>query len=306
MPSIAVIHPQVVHFVVALAFVGVGARLVSLLPLGDRFKFSNAMATWLIVLSAVASVVAVQSGTDAHGPVERVPGSRTAVTEHEDAGEWARDALLVLAVLELAALATSGKPAGKAVRGVAAVGGLVGLATVYRAADLGGDLVYNHAGGIGLRSGDSADVRHLLVAGLYHEAMKSRSDGRNDDAARLITELARQMPADTSVKFLAAESQIRDQHNGRAALAMLDSVSLADSSRFATRKMMLTADAYAAAGVPDSARLTYEALKARFPQNQRIQDQVNQALQRLATSPAPAARDTAHAAPGRGAPRARP
>ena len=34
MPDIAVIHPQVVHFVVALAFVGVGARLASLLPLG--------------------------------------------------------------------------------------------------------------------------------------------------------------------------------------------------------------------------------------------------------------------------------
>lgn len=305
-PNIGFIHPQVVHFVVALGFVGVGARVASLLPL-QRLKFSNAMATWLIVLAAIAAVVAHQSGHDAHGPVERVPGAREAVTEHEEAGELARNVLIGLAVLELATLALSGNERfGKGLRVVSAVGGLAALFTIYRAADMGGHLVYNYAGGVGIRSGDTSDVRRLLVAGLYNEAMQARTAGRKDDAARLITELKRQMPADTSVQFLAAESQVKDLNNGRAALAMLDSTSVGDSPRWVPRKMMLTADAYAAAGVPDSARLALEAVKQRFPQNQRLQDQVSQALQRLAASPAPAARDTAHAAPGRGASRVRP
>ena len=71
MPNIAVIHPQVVHFVVALAFVGVGARIASLLPLGPRFSFAGPMGALLIIFSAGASVVAAQSGTDGDG----VPGA---------------------------------------------------------------------------------------------------------------------------------------------------------------------------------------------------------------------------------------
>src|SRR5512143_4266821 len=97
MPSLAYIHPQTVHFVIALAFAGVIARIVSLLPLGalgKRLGFAGPMAAVLIFVSALASVVAVQSGQDAHGPVERVPGAREAVTEHEEAGEWARNMLL--------------------------------------------------------------------------------------------------------------------------------------------------------------------------------------------------------------------
>ena len=68
MPNIAVVHPQVVHFVVAFLSLGVAARVVSLLPLGERFRFTGAMATVLIVLGTLAAVAAVRSGTDAHGP----------------------------------------------------------------------------------------------------------------------------------------------------------------------------------------------------------------------------------------------
>ncbi len=280
MPNLAAWHPQVVHFVIALAFVGVGARVVSLLPLGERFRFTNAMATALIVLAALAGVVAARSGTDAHGPVERVPGAREAVQEHEDAGEWARTALLCLAVLEIATLALSNKAKlGTPLRFASALGGLVALAVVYRAAEHGGVLVYNYAGGVGLRSGDTTDVRRLLVAGLFHDAMREREAGRKTDAARLIGELVRQMPNDTFVTFLSAESLIKDQSNGRAALGILTAITLqADNPRFQLRKGMLTADAYVAAGVPDSARIVLEALKARVPAGpgqQRIQQAID-------------------------------
>lgn len=281
MPNIASFHPLVVHFVIALAFVGVGARVVSLLPLGERFRFTSPMATALIVLAAMAGVVAAQSGDDAHGPVERVPGARAAEQLHEDAGEWARDALLVLAVLEIAALALAKRGGlGKGMQYVAAVGGLVVLATVYKAADHGGDLVYNYAGGIGIRSGDTSDIRHLLVAGLYHDAMRARTAHDSATAARLITELTRQMPGDTTARFMAIESMLKDQGKPREALDSLRSIQVpASNRRVAFQRASLMADAYVATGHADSARITLEALKASLPA--QFQPRVQQAIDKL-------------------------
>lgn len=99
--SLAPYHPQVVHFVIALLIVGVVFRLVSLTR---RFTFTSPAATTLILLGTLASFVAVRSGEDAHGPVERVPGARQAVVEHEAWGEHARNAFVLLSLVELGAL----------------------------------------------------------------------------------------------------------------------------------------------------------------------------------------------------------
>ncbi len=114
-------------------------------------------------------MAAVQSGTDAHDKAESIPGVRAAVMAHEDAGHDTRNVFLVVALFEIAALMMMKKPGiAKGMLALSAVGGLVGLYFVYEAGDLGGDIVYEYAGGVGVRSGDTSDVRHLLVAGLYN------------------------------------------------------------------------------------------------------------------------------------------
>lgn len=283
MPDIATIHPQVVHFVVALTFVGIGARIASLLPLGPRFTFAGPMGALLILFSAGASVVAVMSGTDAHAPVERVPGARAAVVDHEDAGKWARDWLLGLAAIEILALALAGRArVAKRLQIASGLVGLVAAATVFEAAEHGGDLVYNYAGGIGLRSGDTADVRHLLIAGLYHNAVTARTAGQKADASRYVQELVRQMPNDTTVRILGIESLIRDAANPRAALGLLSAMPIpADNIRLLSRHELLVAEAYEAAGVRDSARATLEALKPKVSANPRTVQAVDDALAKL-------------------------
>lgn len=281
MPNLGWMHPEIVHFVIALAFVGVGARLVSLLPLGERWRFASPMATSLIIIAALGGLLAVHTGTDAHGPVERVPGARNAVQDHEDAGEWARDALLVVALFEIAALATAKRGGlGTGLKITAAVVGLVGIATVYRAADLGGDLVYNYAGGIGLRSGDTADIRHLLIAGLYENAMRARTAKDTATTTRLIAELSREMPGDTSVRFMVIESMLKDQNKPREALDSLKAIQVpASNRRVAFQRASLMSDAYVAVGHTDSARITLEALKNSLPQ--QFQSRVQQAIDKL-------------------------
>jgi uncharacterized membrane protein len=277
MPNIAYFHPQIVHFVVALLFLGVLLRLVSL---ANKWAFTGPAAATLILLGTAAAVLAAKSGTDAHGPVERIPGARNAVTEHEDAGEWARDVFLAVAALEIAGLALGTRPARRWVLAASGVVGLAGLTVVYRASELGGQLVYKYAGGVGTRYGDSTDVQRLLLAGLYQQAMQDRAAKRPDAAAQTVELINQRFPGDPNAQLLRAESQVLDLKDGKAALATLAQITVPPDNRvLGTRMAMLKADAYLAAGFKDSARVTLEALSRAFPNNPRIKQRLQQLQQ---------------------------
>ena len=116
----AELHPQIVHVTIVLALVGVAFRVLSL---ATRVSFAGPAAAILIIAAAVSSIPSVQSGVDAHGPVERVPGARPAVVEHEEWGERARNVLLVLGAIELLGLALRKSPKVKVVHAASAVVG---------------------------------------------------------------------------------------------------------------------------------------------------------------------------------------
>ena len=270
--SLAALHPQVVHFVIALLFVGVLLRCVSLT---GRVPFTGPAAAVLLLVGTGAAVLAVQSGTAAHGPVERVPGARAAVTQHEEWGERTRNIFLVVAALEIAALVPAVSRWRKGALAASALVGLGGAVSLYEAADLGGDLVYAYAGGVGIRSGDPADVGRLLAAGLYHEAMLERKAGKPADAAQLIGQLAQRYPDDTSVRLLVVESLLVDKHDAKGALAALQWFPAAPDSRFLRFRVgLLRADALAATGMPDSARLVLQGMSVEFSNNGAIRDRL--------------------------------
>jgi uncharacterized membrane protein len=271
MPNIGPFHPQLAHFVVALGLVGVALRLVSLT---GRLLWTRPAATALLLVTAVLSVASVQSGHDAHGLVERVPGAREAVEKHEELGEETRNMFLLVGAIELVALVLRKRE--KAQRIVYVVSGLAGIAAclfLYEAAEHGGELVYGYAGGVGLRTGDPEDVHRLLIAGLYHQARLAREAGRKDEAARLTTELALQAPKDQSVRMLAIESIIKDQGNARAGLDSLRALPVpTDNPRFAVQTGLLESEAYVQLGQPDSARIILTDLSRQYPTSRSIAD----------------------------------
>lgn len=267
MPNLGVFHPQVVHFVIALLCVGVLFRLLSLL---NRWSWMNQAATALIVLGAAASVVAVKTGDDAHGPAERVPGARNAVVEHEEWGERTRNAFLAIAALELLGLAIA-EPRRRALRYVTAALGAAGLFAVYEVGEHGGELVYSYAGGVGIRTGQPEDVNRLLLAGLYHQAMLDRREGRGAAAGLLFDQMAARYPDDASAQLLAGESLLRDRHDPAAARAFVEGIRVAEGDDRTRRSVAtLKADILIAAGHPDSARTILEALLAEVPTNARL------------------------------------
>jgi uncharacterized membrane protein len=276
MPNIASWHPQIVHFAVALLLVGVLLRWVSLT---GRAAFTGPAAAVLLLVGTTAALLAVKSGTDAHGPVERVPGARQAVMDHEDWGKRAKNIFLFVAVLEIAALVVARRSA-RVTKGLTIASALVGVwggVAIYEAGEHGGELVYSYAGGVGIRSGDTTDVSRLLIAGLYHSAQAARSRHDSAAAAELFAEMARRFPNDTTVRFLAIESVVRDRNDGKAALAALAGLTVpASDQRLRLRYAFLKADAFLAAGRSDSARATLEQLARDFPDNPRIKDRLAQ------------------------------
>ena len=272
MPDIGYYHPQIVHFVVALLAVGILFRWISLT---GRAPFAGPAAAHLLLLGTAAALLAVHSGLDAHDAVERIPGVRAAVVDHEDAAKWARDVFLVVALIEVAALVLARQPRWRRWAEVAsAVVGLVGGAALYQAAHKGGELVYAYAGGIGIRSGNPEDVSRLLTAGLFQGAMQARKDHKATEADSLITQLARLHPADPDVQLVAAQSLMQDRKDPKAALALLDRILVPDTSRMKMRVSSVRADVYVAAGMPDSARAILTRLVAQFPTNTRFKDRL--------------------------------
>jgi uncharacterized membrane protein len=266
-PSLAAFHPQVVHFVVGILIVAVAFRVIALT---GRLRWTGPAATTLLVIGGVAAWVAAKSGTAAHGPVERIPGAREAVQEHEEWGERTRNVFVGVALLELVALALHGG-AAKTVRAVSALVGIAGVAVLYEAAEHGGDLVYSYGGGPGLRTGNPEDVGRLLTAGLYNESQVARKAGRGDEANQLIRMLVERNPTDVTTRLLWAESLLLDRKDPQAALGALDSVQVRpDDARLRPRRDMLVADALRQTGRADSARAVLQALATQFPANPRV------------------------------------
>ena len=125
-----------------------------------------------------------------------MPGARPAVVAHETWGERARNVFLLLLAAEAvaAALASRQRPQARNAAIAAAAVGLVAVVVLYRAADLGGQLVYGYGGGVGIRSGDPQDVNRVFIAGAHHQAAQDRASGRPLDAAALSDLVAARFP----------------------------------------------------------------------------------------------------------------
>jgi uncharacterized membrane protein len=283
MPTLAPFHPIIVHFVVALLIVGVALRWVSLL---GRPKFVSAAAATLILLGTIGSFLAVQSGTQAHGPVERIPGARPMVSEHEEWGERTRNVFVGVAALEIVGLIllASGRR-GRAALVASAIVGAAGVWVLYEASDMGGDLVYSYAGGVGTRSGEAADVDHVFIAGVYQKAQQLRQQGDIEGAGQLVDLLARHYPGNPDVQLYAVDFQLTARRDAAGALQRIEALTVEGSDpRFPVRVGMTKASALEALGRTDAARRVLEDLKSRYPASaaalQRRLDQLGGATPR--------------------------
>lgn len=268
MDNLGYYHPIVIHFALGLLAAGVLFRVASL---SGRLASAGPAARVLLVVGTLAAAASVVTGTAAHGPVERVPGSAAAVVEHEEWGERTRNVFLLVLVVEVGAVVLRRWGRERAALVASAVIGIGGLLCLTYAGNLGGRLVYSYAGGVGIRTGDPADLDRLMVAAIYHRSQADRKAGQGQDAARLLEEAARRYPGDPGIQVLAAESKLLDLKDPAAAVEMLSHLSVPkEDRRLRVRHGMLMADALEAAGQKDAARAFLQVLSSEYPDNERI------------------------------------
>ncbi|MDR1989600.1 MAG: hypothetical protein LBQ09_05145 [Acidobacteriaceae bacterium] len=267
----AALHPQVVHFAIALGLLGVGCRVITLT---GRLKFLNQTATVLVLLATISCFVAAATGDAAHGPVERIPGVRSAVSLHEEWGERARLAFALLAPIEIIALLLYSREHRRAyaVSVLAAVVGIGAALTVAQAGKYGGELVYDYAGGIGTRSGTPESVNRLFVAGLYQQALQERQANKSLEAMQLIDLAASRAPGNLDLQLLAAEWTIDIKQAPVEALARLERIEIpASDARSKVRAGLARARALDVQGNRDGARTVVQTLINEYPNRADLQ-----------------------------------
>ena len=283
MPSL---HPQIVHFAIALLVLGVVCRALSLVT-RERIAFVSPMAATLLMLGTVAAVLAAMTGDAAHGPVEAMPGLRPIVSAHEQWGEWTRNIFLVVFLIELIAIALRRSALVRYVLIASTVVGAAGLVALYEAGEHGGEIVYNYAGGVGTRSGNPEDVSHLFRAGLYQQALADRQAGRVQEASRLLDQAALRFPDDVEVKLAQAESILLDRKDPAGALSALQAIRTpADNRPIRARHALLTADALVASGQRDGAIAVLQQVLAEAP-SPRVQQKLDEITRNPASTPEP-------------------
>lgn len=266
-------HPQIVHFAVALLVVGVLFRAASLL---GRPAFLGPAAATLLFLGTIAAAAAAYSGELAHAPVEAMPLMRPAVVAHETWGARTRNVFFVVAVIELLALAMRRSPKVRPVLMASTVVGLVGLFCLYEAGEHGGEIVHDYGGGVSLRSGNPEHAKRLLLAGLYWQSIAERRGGNRAGAAQLVDVAAERYPNEIEVRLLRAESILLDRQDPIAALEALRATTPPSDSRpLRIRHGMLTADALLAAGQREGALATLQQLNTDVP-NAQVEQRLEQ------------------------------
>lgn len=149
------LHPAVVHFPIVLILLGAAAAIVAAVWRGGHLP---RFAALLLALGALGAWVAVESGEDSGGLLEKTtPQMETLVDTHET---WAKRTftLTIVAAVAAAASALVGRwprPA-RAVAVVAALAAAVAAYAVYETGHRGGTLVYRHAAGVEVAVGEPA------------------------------------------------------------------------------------------------------------------------------------------------------
>ena len=152
------LHPAVLHFPIALGVVALGFDLAALAA--PRRRWLAASGLVLTLLWTLATVATYLSGEEALESLGEIQGPASAAAwSHADAAFLALVAsLVVLALRAAAAWRDRGRESVRrgAVRLLAMAAMVAALALLFRAADLGGALVYRHGLGVAGHGGPVA------------------------------------------------------------------------------------------------------------------------------------------------------
>ncbi|MDF7799357.1 hypothetical protein P4C99_07770 [Pontiellaceae bacterium B1224] len=137
------IHPMIVHFPIALLFVGFMSDLIGLVT---KKEFFNNAGFYLLILGTLGVIAAFLSGEAAGDGVMEAGALGQALEMHEAAAELSLWLMVGTALVRIGAVLL--KKYKGAVKAVALLLFLVGVLSIARTGYYGGELVFKHAAGV--------------------------------------------------------------------------------------------------------------------------------------------------------------
>ncbi|MDP4175328.1 MAG: hypothetical protein Q8933_15240 [Bacteroidota bacterium] len=142
------IHPMIVHFPIALLFVGFLSDFISLFY---KKEFFSKTGLYLLILGTLGVITAFYTGNLAGDGISETGALKQALETHEDAATLTLWIMLSAALLRIAFVWM--KKYSGAFKYLAFFVFLVGILSLARTGFYGGELVYKHAAGVRLNLG---------------------------------------------------------------------------------------------------------------------------------------------------------
>jgi len=136
------LHPTIVHFVIAFLSVAVILDLLHLVGKKEQFwQISN----YLMVFGTICTIVAVLSGHQTEDAILKTPEIKNLIETHETAGELTMWLFITLTTLRF--IFIKFRVFEKPLKWIYYILGIIALVFLFRTGLLGGEMVYIH--GIG-------------------------------------------------------------------------------------------------------------------------------------------------------------
>ncbi len=146
------IHPMIVHFPIALLFVGFLFEFLGLVTKKDSFSTT---AFYLLILGTISVIAAYFSGEFAGEGIAEAGALKTAIEIHEEAALLSLWLMVSTAILRIAYVLL--KKQNMYLKWAAFTLFLLGTISIVRTCYYGRELVYKHAAGVQFSFGFGAD-----------------------------------------------------------------------------------------------------------------------------------------------------
>ena len=145
------LHPQIVHFPIALLSIAVLSELISYFWQKDFF---SKMAFYLLIIGVITTFFAVKTGESSLDLIDNINSIKPLLSQHQQAGEWVLKIFSIVLIIK--SLCIYFKKKNLFIKIFVTLLMLVGLFQVYQAGHFGGILVYEK--GVGIQKFDKTNL----------------------------------------------------------------------------------------------------------------------------------------------------
>jgi len=216
-------HPFIAHFTIGLLPAGV---LIFIIYFWSKHEWFLYTAATLFTLSTLASIISWYTGDIAHELVERIPGVREAIHNHEYWANIVMRSNIVLSALTLVYIKFKDKEILRynqdAAHWLVATVGIWCVIAVILTGKNGGNLVFDYMVAGGARGNTAESINRQANAYYYNQLDYLKSTNEYSKMISVYREIETNFPENVDFKIMYAEFLFQQLNQGQEAITKLN------------------------------------------------------------------------------------